>query len=68
MVPRLVVRARPLDRRVVLGDVEVDRPGSQGGSERRQGGVETGGDTNVIAFPMATPVSDEPELPFAEAC
>jgi hypothetical protein len=38
---------------------------------QRQGGVETGGDTNIIAFPFPTPVpmaTDEPELPFAEAC
>jgi hypothetical protein len=35
---------------------------------QRQGGVETGGDTNIIAFPSPMPVSDEPELPFAEAC
>jgi hypothetical protein len=33
--------------------------------------VETGGDTNVIAFPFPAPVpmpTDEPELPFAAAC
>ncbi|WP_334150878.1 hypothetical protein [Hyphomicrobium sp.] len=36
--------------------------------KRRQAGVETGGDTNVIAFPMPKPATDEPELPFAEAC
>ena len=36
--------------------------------KRRQAGVEIGSETNVIAFPFATPVSDEPELPFAEAC
>lgn len=36
--------------------------------KRRQAGVETGGDTNIIAFPMAKPATDEPELPFAEAC
>ncbi len=37
--------------------------------KQRQGGVETGGDTNIIAFPMAKPgPTDEPELPFAEAC
>lgn len=35
---------------------------------RRQSGVVTGGDTNIIAFPMPRPQSDEPELPFAEAC
>ena len=38
---------------------------------QRQGGVETGGDTNIIAFPFPAPVpmpTDEPELPFAEAC
>ena len=36
---------------------------------QRQGGVETGGDTNIIAFPFAKPSqTDEPELPFAEAC
>jgi len=37
--------------------------------KRRQAGVETGGDTNVIAFPLpSTGPTDEPELPFAEAC
>jgi hypothetical protein len=36
--------------------------------KRRQAGVETGGDTNVIAFPMPKSATDEPELPFAEAC
>lgn len=35
---------------------------------QRQAGVETGGDTNIIAFPTPRPVTDEPELPFAEAC
>ncbi|HKZ96320.1 MAG TPA: hypothetical protein VJ045_05015 [Hyphomicrobiaceae bacterium] len=37
---------------------------------RRQGGVEAGGDTNIIAFPFPAPVpmpTDEPELPFAKA-
>lgn len=37
--------------------------------KRRQAGVETGGDTNIVAFPMPKPgLTDEPELPFAEAC
>ncbi len=37
--------------------------------KRRQSGVETGGDTNIIAFPQPTLApTDEPELPFAEAC
>jgi hypothetical protein len=37
---------------------------------QRQGGVETGGETNIIAFPFPAPipmVTDEPELPFAKA-
>lgn len=37
---------------------------------QRQGGVEAGGDTNIIAFPFPAPVpmpTDEPELPFARA-
>jgi hypothetical protein len=37
--------------------------------KQRQGGVETGSDVNIIAFPFPKPMpSDEPELPFAEAC
>lgn len=37
--------------------------------KQRQGGVEAGGDTNIIAFPVPKPIqTDEPELPFAEAC
>lgn len=37
--------------------------------KQRQPDVETGGDTNVIAFPApAGAATDEPELPFAEAC
>lgn len=36
--------------------------------KQRQAGVEINGDSNIIAFPIAKPVSDEPELPFAEAC
>src|SRR3990172_10880615 len=34
---------------------------------QRMAGVETGGDTNIIAFPVPAPVAaptDEPELPF----
>jgi hypothetical protein len=37
---------------------------------QRMAGVETGGDTNIIAFPVPAPVpmpTDEPELPFARA-
>ncbi len=37
---------------------------------QRMAGVETGGDTNIIAFPVPAPVAaptDEPELPFAKA-
>lgn len=37
--------------------------------KQRQAGVEIGSETNVIAFPVPAPVTtDEPELPFAEAC
>ena len=37
--------------------------------KQRQAGVEAGGDTNIIAFPSPKPINtDEPELPFAEAC
>jgi hypothetical protein len=37
--------------------------------KQRQAGVEIGSETNVIAFPAPAPVTtDEPELPFAEAC
>jgi hypothetical protein len=37
--------------------------------KQRQGGVEITADSNIIAFPMAPAgPSDEPELPFAEAC
>jgi hypothetical protein len=36
--------------------------------KQRHAGVETGGDTNIIAFPLAKAGTDEPELPFAEAC
>lgn len=37
--------------------------------KQRQPGVETGGDTNVIAFPAPNAgATDEPELPFAKAC
>ena len=36
---------------------------------QRMGGVEAGGDTNIIAFPpRPLPPTDEPELPFATAC
>ena len=36
---------------------------------RRHPGVDTGGETNIIAFPLPRPIeSDEPELPFAAAC
>jgi hypothetical protein len=37
--------------------------------KQRQGGVEITADSNIIAFPMpAAGPTDEPELPFAEAC
>ncbi len=37
--------------------------------KQRQGGVEITPDSNIIAFPVPAPVpTDEPELPFAEAC
>ena len=37
--------------------------------KQRQGGVEITADSNIIAFPMAPAgPTDEPELPFAEAC
>ncbi len=37
--------------------------------KQRQGGVEITPDSNIIAFPNPAPVqTDEPELPFAEAC
>lgn len=37
--------------------------------KQRQAGVEIGSDSNIIAFPMVNAgVTDEPELPFAEAC
>lgn len=36
---------------------------------QRQAPIEIAADSNVIPFPApATPPSDEPELPFAEAC
>jgi len=38
---------------------------------QRRAGIETGGDTNVIAFPMPKPFDDEQQelpLPLAEAC
>ena len=36
---------------------------------QRQAPIEIAEDSNVIAFPApAAPPSDEPELPFAEAC
>ena len=42
MAAGLVVGAGAFDGRVVLGDVEIDRPGAQGGGQRRQGLVEFG--------------------------
>jgi hypothetical protein len=36
---------------------------------QRRAGIEAGGDTNVIAFPMPSQfVDDQQELPLAEAC
>lgn len=38
---------------------------------QRRAGVDTGGDTNVIAFPMPQPFGDDQQelpLPLAEAC